>query len=46
MMNDFLKKYWKWILLLALIAVGCYISAWYYFNVLKGKKEEAKSGET
>lgn len=45
MMKEFVLKNWKWILLLALIGAGCYLSAWYYFNVVKQKKEEKQSGK-
>lgn len=46
MMKEFFIKYWKWILLVALIAMGCYISAWYYFNIVKSKNEEEEVERT
>ena len=43
-MKEFFLKHWKWMVLLGFIALGMYLSAWYYFNVIK--KKETKSGET
>ena len=33
-------KHWAWVVLVALIIAGCYLSATYLWNIVKGGKKE------